>query len=162
RHGTGIAVGPVRMNARGPREGRVGLASRDLGTFNRWLNLSRIRAACATGLAILILERLHPGTFDVGWTLTICVSALVFSMLGRPPARAVDRPAAMFAAQTVFDLLIVTVAIWVAASGLPALLFRSLFVLVITPVCLITVPGGLLVVAAASVAHLWLLGAEHG
>jgi hypothetical protein len=65
-----------------------------------------------------------------------------------------SRPARLFAAQTAFDLLIVTVGLWVVTTGLPALLFRSLYVLIITPVCLVTVPGGLATAGVASIAHL--------
>jgi signal transduction histidine kinase len=150
------------MVAREQGEMRVGLGSRDLGTFNRWLNLTRMRAVSGVGLAILVLERLHPGSFAVGWVLAVCVSGFAFSLIGLRAGRSSVRPAALLAAQTVFDLLMVTLGLWVATRGLPSLLFRSLFVLVITPVCLITVPGGIAVAGAASVAHLLLLGAEHG
>jgi hypothetical protein len=59
-------------------------------------------------------------------------------------------------------LTAVTVGLWLVASGLPALLFRSLYVLIITPVCLVTVPGGLVTAAIASIAHVALLVAERG
>jgi signal transduction histidine kinase len=147
-----------------PEQGGVrgGLESRDLRTFNRWLNWTRIRAAVGVGVAVLVLERVHPGTFAVPGVMAVCLSACLFSAAGLKARGLAERPATLFALQTAWDLLIVTVGIWIAARGLPALLFRSLFVLVITPVCLITVPGGLVVAAAASVAHLGLLGVERG
>ncbi len=141
---------------------RDGAVPRDLGTFNRWLNLSRIRAATGVFVAVMALERLHPGTFALGWVCGICGLAIVASVIGLRWRRAADRPARLFAAQTAFDLTIVTVGIAVVTTGLPALLFRSLYVLIITPVCLVTVPGGLATVGLASVAHLGLLGLEYG
>ena len=135
---------------------------RDLGTFNRWLNLSRIRAACSVALAVTVLETMHPGTFLLPAVLAICALAIAGSLVGLHVPALTSRPARLFAGQTAFDLLIVTVGIWVVATGLPALLFRSLYVLIVTPVCLITVPGGLLTVGVASLAHLGLLAAERG
>jgi len=135
---------------------------RDLGTFNRWLNLSRIRAAGGVAIAMTALEALHPGTFDLPAVLGICALAIVGSVIGLRVRAFTARPARLFAAQTAFDLVIVTVGLWVVVTGLPALLFRSLYVLIITPVCLVTVPGGLVTAGVASLAHLALLAAERG
>jgi signal transduction histidine kinase len=139
-----------------------GALPRDLGTFNRWLNLSRIRAAIGVAVAVTVLEAMHPGTFRLRAMLAICAIAVVGSAIGLRSRRLVSRPAMLFAGQTAFDLTIVTVGLWLGASGLPALLFRSLYVLIVTPVCLVTMPGGLATAAIASVAHLGLLAAERG
>jgi signal transduction histidine kinase len=141
---------------------RFGTLPRDLGTFNRWLNVSRLRAAAGVTLAIVALEAMHPGTFRLGAVLATCATAVVGSVLGLRWQRLIRRPALLFAGQTAFDLAIVTVGLWLVTSGLPAILFRSLYVLIVTPVCLVTMPGGLATVAAASVAHLGLLVAERG
>jgi signal transduction histidine kinase len=140
----------------------LGAPPRDLGTFNRWLNLSRIRAALGVAAAISLLEALHPGTFRVTIVLGICALAIAGSLLGLRLRALTSRPAWLFAGQTAFDLAIVTAGLWTVATGLPALLFRSLYVLIITPVCLVTVPGGLATATVASVAHLGLLAAERG
>ncbi len=139
-----------------------GVLPRDLGTFNRWLNLSRIRAAAGVAVAVSVLEGMHPGTFRLGSMLAICAIAVVGSAIGLRWRRFVERPALLFAGQTAFDLAIVTIGLWLGATGLPALLFRSLYVLIVTPVCLVTVPGGLATAAIASIAHLGLLAAERG
>ncbi len=139
-----------------------GVEKRDLATLNRWLNVTRMRAATGIAIAVVALQALHPGTFAVGAVLAACAAALVFSGVGLRASLLANRPGVLFAVQTAFDLLIVTLGLHVAAIGLPALLFRSLYVLVITPVCLVTVRGGLIVVAVASLAHLGLLGAEYG
>jgi hypothetical protein len=134
----------------------------DLGTFNRWLNFSRMRAAAGLGAAVLALEWLHPGTFAVPSVLALCAVAVGGSLVGLRSRRLVERPARLFAAQTAFDLALVTFGLWVATSGLPAVLLRSVYVLVVTPVCLVTVPGGLVTAGVASVAHLGLLALERG
>jgi signal transduction histidine kinase len=149
--------------ASGPYTAAPGPAlPRDLGTFNRWLNLSRIRAAAGVAIAVTLLETLHPGTFQLPAVLAICALAVVGSIVGLRVHALTAQPARLFAAQTAFDLVIVTVGLWVVATGLPALLFRSLYVLIITPVCLVTLAGGLVTAAVASLAHLVLLGAERG
>jgi len=160
-------MAPALLNRRKMEEGqdtprRDGTTPRDLGLFNRWLNLSRIRAAVGVAAAVLVLERLHPGTFALGRVMAICGVAVAASVLGLRWQRATDHPARLFAAQTAFDLAIVTAGLATVATGLPALLFRTLYVLIITPVCLVTMPGGLATVALASIAHLALLGAERG
>jgi signal transduction histidine kinase len=139
-----------------------GVLPRDLGTFNRWLNLSRIRASAGVAIAVTILESMHPGTFRLASMLAICAIAVVGSAIALRSRRLVARPALLFAGQTAFDLTIVTVGLWLGATGLPALLFRSLYVLIVTPVCLVTMPGGLATAAIASIAHLGLLAAERG
>jgi signal transduction histidine kinase len=139
-----------------------GALPRDLGTFNRWLNLSRIRAASGVAVATTVLETMHPGTFRLRSLLAICLLAVIGSVIGLRSRRLASRPAWLFAGQTAFDLATVTVGLWLVATGLPALMFRSLYVLIVTPVCLVTVPGGLLTAAIASTAHLVLLGAERG
>jgi signal transduction histidine kinase len=135
---------------------------RDLATFNRWLNLSRMRAAGGVTLVIVVLEWMHPGTFLLPAVLGICALAVVGSVVGLRARALTSHPARLFALQTAFDLLVVTVGIRVVATGLPALLFRSLYVLIITPVCLVTVPGGLITAGFASLAHFGLLAAERG
>ena len=137
-------------------------APRDLGTFNRWLNLSRIRAAIGVAVAATAVEVLHPGTFVLPALFGICALSIAGSIVGLRVPALTARPVRLFAGQTAFDLLLVTAGLGIAASGLPAILFRSLYVLVITPVCLVTLPGGLLTAGIASLAHLGLLAAERG
>jgi signal transduction histidine kinase len=140
----------------------VGALPRDLGTFNRWLNVSRIRAAVGIAVAVSVLEAMHPGTFRLPLVLCICGLAIGGSVVGLRSRRLTARPAWLFAGQTAFDLVTVTAGLWLVATGFPALLFRTLYVLVITPVCLVTFPGGLATAAVASLAHLGLLVAERG
>ena len=135
---------------------------RDLATFNRWLNLSRIRAAGGVTLVVVVLEWMHPGTFLLPAVLGICALAVVGSVVGLRSRALTSHPARLFALQTAFDLSIVTVGIHVVAVGLPALLFRSLYVMIVIPVGLVTVPGGLVVAGISSLAHLGLLAAERG
>ncbi len=153
----------TRSMVRGPETpSRFGVLPRDIGTFNRWLNISRMRAAVGVAVAVIVLEAMHPGTFRLGSVLAICAIAVVGSVIALRSRRLASRPALLFAGQTAFDLTIVTIGLSVVATGLPALLFRSLYVLIITPVCLVTVPGGLATAAIASIAHVALLVAERG
>jgi len=92
----------------------------------------------------------------------VIVAAGLMSLMGLTWRWLVARPGLLFATQAVFDLSLVTFGLAIATTGLPSLLFRGLYVMVITPVCLVTVPGGIVVTLAASLAHLALLVVERG
>jgi signal transduction histidine kinase len=149
----------VSSAARAERDDAV---PRDLGTFNRWLNVSRIRACIGVAVAVGVLETMHRGTFNIPALVAICSISILASVAGLRSRTLARWPGRLFAAQTALDLTAVTLGLWLVATGLPALLFRSLYVLIITPVCLVTVPGGLVTAAVASVAHVGLLMAERG
>jgi hypothetical protein len=55
---------------------------RDLGTFNRWLNVSRIRACIGVAVAVCVLETMHRGTFDIAALLAICSLSILVSVIG--------------------------------------------------------------------------------
>ena len=77
---------------------------RDLGTFNRWLNLSRIRAAAGVAIAVTALELLHPGTFALPAVLGLCALAIGGSVVGLRSRVLQAHPARLFAGQTAFDV----------------------------------------------------------
>jgi signal transduction histidine kinase len=134
----------------------------DLQALNRWLNVTRLRAVAILAVIVTILDRLHPGVFALPTALAICGLGAAASIVGLRWRALDERPQLLFALQAAFDTTIVTLGLWLVSSGLPALLFRSLYVIVIVPVGLVTVGGGLATAAAASLAHLGLLTAEHG
>jgi hypothetical protein len=73
---------------------------RDLGTFNRWLNLSRIRASVGVAVAVTALEALHPGTFLLPAVYVICTLSVAGSIVGLRVRALAARPARLFAWQT--------------------------------------------------------------
>src|SRR5688572_33446493 len=81
---------------------------RDLGMFNRWLNVSRIRACAGVAFATTVLEVMHPGTFLLPAVYAICVASVAGSVVGLRSRALQARPARLFAGQTAFDLLLVT------------------------------------------------------
>ncbi len=134
----------------------------DLSTFNRWLCLTRFRAAGAVTVFTLILDRVAPGAISVPHVLGVCLGLAVFSAVGLL-VRAVRRaPRSFFVVQTLADLLGITLGIGFSLGGTPALLFRSIYFLVVAPASLVSVPIGLATAAAATIGHEILLGFEHG
>jgi signal transduction histidine kinase len=135
---------------------------RDLVSFNRWLCLTRFRAAGGVLLFTLLLRLLGIGTVETGRVVSVCCALFVVSMIGLRSSGLAARPRLFFHLQNVADLTGITFGIAFSAHGVEALLFRPLFALVIVPASLISVPGGLATAAAASVGHVALLAWERG
>jgi signal transduction histidine kinase len=145
-HGTGVA----------------GSGIRDLAPFNRWLSISRLRAA---GGVLLFATAVHlmgiPG-INTPIVVAVCAVMMAASAVGIRSARLASAPLAFFVGQSLFDLAGITVGIGVAVDGLPGLLFRGIYVLVVVPASLVSVRLGLAMAACATVGHELLLGFEHG
>ena len=148
----------------GPPEGMgaSGAGTLDLATFNRWLCITRVRAAVAVALFAVLLTHLHAGHLALVPVLGVCAGLLVTSGIGLASAWLPRHPRVFFHAQTFVDLAAVTLGIHYSAEGLTALLFRPIFALVVVPASLISVPSGLAVATAASIGHGLLLGLERG
>ncbi len=136
-------------------------STRDLGTFNRWLCVTRLRACAAVGGFGILMAWLHPGVIALGPSLLVCAALSLVSVAGLTNRRT-SETLTFFIVQTFADLAAVTLGIGVSTSGLPALLMRPLFGVVVVPAALISVPIGLVVAAAATIGHVALLVAERG
>jgi signal transduction histidine kinase len=134
----------------------------DLPVFNHWLSLTRLRAAGAVAVFAAVLHFLPFVELALAPVLGVCVSLCVFSIVALRSQISTRAPWIFFYLQHLVDVSGITVGIAVAVAGLPALLFRPLYVMVIVPASLVSVRAGLFVAAAATVGHEVLLGLERG
>ncbi len=144
----------------GAEGARPGLG--DLATFNRWLCLTRLRAAAGVFVFTLGLHALGIGQVSEPRVFGICVGLIAASVIGLQWKALARAPRLFFHLQSLVDLAGITVGIGISVDGLPALLFRPIYTLVIVPASLISVPSGLLIATAATVGHELLLVVERG
>src|SRR5437879_6987506 len=141
--------------SRGGDVTRSGLG--DLLTFNRWLCLTRLRAAGAVPLFALGV-----GSISVFPVLAVCAGLFAVSGIGLCWRLVAAVPRTFFYLQSLADLVGITLGIGISVQGFEALLFRSVYALTIVPASLISVPSGLAVAAAATIGHEMLLVHERG
>lgn len=134
----------------------------DLATFNRWLCLTRFRAAGAVFLFTLILAEVAPDSVSLPPVLAVCAGLALLSTIGLLVPAVARAPRAFCVIQTLLDVVAITVGVGSSLSGSAALLFRSIYFMVVVPASLVSVPSGLATAAAATVGHEVLLGLEHG
>src|SRR5439155_1437331 len=134
----------------------------DLVTFNRWLCMTRLRAAGAVVVFTLALEWLGIGDIASAPALAACAGLFVVSGIGLSWDRLARAPRVLFYLQSLADLAGVTFGIGASAAGVEALLFRSVYALTIVPAGLISVPSGLAMATAATLGHEALLVHERG
>jgi signal transduction histidine kinase len=140
----------------------AGRAGDDLAVINHWLCVTRLRATAAVALFALVLQQLGITQVEVQPVLIVCGALAAFSLISLRSSIPTRTPRAFFYLQHVVDLSGITIGVGAAVTGLPALLFRSLFVMVIVPSSLVSVRAGLLVATVATAGHELLLALEHG
>src|SRR5881296_1543018 len=146
-----------------PRGGEVMRSGLDdLVTFNHWLCLTRLRAAGAVMLFTLGLAWLRVGNISTPYAFAVCAGLFAVSGIGLSWPSLARVPRLFFYLQSLADLAAITVGIGISVHGFEALLFRSVYALVIVPASLISVPSGLAVAAAATIGHEMLLVHERG
>src|SRR6059036_1135757 len=146
-----------------PRGGEVSRSGfDDLVTFNRWLCLTRLRAAGAIIVLALGLRWLGAGHISASRAVAVCSGLFAVSGIGLSWRRLVRAPRLLFYLQSLADLAAVTVGLGISVHGFEALLFRSVYALIIVPASLISVPSGLAMATAATIGHEVLLVHEHG
>jgi signal transduction histidine kinase len=143
------------------REG-AGSGLGDLVTFNRWLCVTRLRAAGGVLAFTLLLHGLGVGAIRVPHVFAVCLGLFAVSGVGLTSRRLAQAPRLFFYLQSFADLAGVTLGIAFSVQGLEALLFRSIYAMVIVPASLISVPAGLAMATAASLGHMGLLAWERG
>lgn len=138
-----------------------GHSAGDLAVFNAWLNRSRLRVVVAVAAFVLCTHALGIDQVRLVPALAVCATLAAFSFAGlRAPART-QRSTAFFVVQTAIDLAGVTVGLWAATSGVASLVLRPMFILIIVPASLISVPIGLGTAAVAVGAHALLSALEQ-
>ncbi len=140
--------------------GRYG--TRDLATFNRWLNVSRLRAVTAVALFVTALHLLGVDQIRPLPVLALCAVLFAISAIALRSGDHTETSLTYFTLQTFLDLVAITVGLAVATPAPTAMLFRPLFVMVIVPASLVSVPIGLAAAATASAAHLLLVILQQG
>src|SRR5438552_14689117 len=140
----------------------TGADFRDLVGFNRWLCITRVRAASAVLAFVLALHLLGVGAVSPTRVLGVCVGLFAVSAIGLTSRRLADAPRLFFHLQSFADLAGITLGIAFSVRGIEALVFRPIYCLVIVPASLISVPSGLLVAVAATAGHEVLLVGERG
>src|SRR5262249_43009678 len=135
----------------------------DLADFIHWLQLARLRSVTGI-LALTVVVRFLIPTYPIPvvGVLLLCSALLLLSAAGlvalgrRPPLRPV------LDALPLADLTIAPPGIGTPLQPFEALLIRPVLLVVIAPVALLSVRGGLVFAAFASVGHEVLLGIEQG
>jgi len=148
-----------------PAQGGTGAptpGSPDLATFNRWLCVTRLRAAGAVFLFVVALYAVGVDRIAFAPVLGVCVGLCLVSAVGMRFAPLARAPRFLFHVQSLADLLAITVGIDASVHGIGALLLRTLYCMVIVPSSLISVPAGVAAAAISTAGHVLLLGHERG
>lgn len=134
----------------------------DLPTVNRWFCITRLRAAAAVAVFTALLHHFQITDLALAPILIVCALLSLVSAVGLA-VRSLERvPRLFFYAQNLLDLVGITIGLHFSAQGLSAVLFRPIYALTIIPASLLSFRGGLGMAAAASAAHLLLVGLERG
>jgi signal transduction histidine kinase len=139
-----------------------GFGPRDLASFNRWLCLTRLRAAGAVFVFALALRAFDIGTVAAAPIAAVCAGLWAVSAIGLLTPALARAPRLFFYLQNIADLAAITIGIGASTSGIESILFRPIYALVIVPASLISVPSGLVTAFAATVGHQVILGLERG
>jgi len=139
-----------------------GLATTDLVEFNRWLSITRLRAAGALCLFTLLAEWLGIGNIDSASVVAVCGALALVSLLGLATDLPRRRPNGFFYGQCAADIAGIALGLILGTQAPETALFGFIFVLVVVPIGLVSVPGGIAAAAVSSACHLLILGSQHG
>jgi len=142
--------------------GATGQGTSEIVSFNRWLCITRLRAAGAISAFVLAVNLLGLATIPIIPALGVCLGLAAVSAVGLLAKPFEEAPGFFLALQNLADLAAITIGIGATVEGTPALLLRSLYALVIVPGSLISVRTGLSIAALASAGHFLLLATDHG
>ena len=134
----------------------------DVAVFNRWLCVSRIRATLAIGVFFPLLAWLGMVRLHALPVVVVCGALAAFSVLALRTPTMTRNARLFFWIQLVVDMAATTLGIGLATHGVVALLARPLYVVVIVPASLVSVPLGLAAAALATLGHLLLLARDTG
>jgi len=134
----------------------------DLGTFNRWLCVSRLRASGAVAAFAVGLSWVDPRALDRVAVLAVCAGLAITSIFGLGWRRLGRFPVLFFYCQTMIDVVAITVGIGSSIAGPTAVLFHLIYSLVIVPASLFSGLAGFTFATVATIGHELLLGFERG
>lgn len=138
------------------------LSVEDLAGLNRWLCITRLRAAAGVFACSLLMLWLDSADLALAPLAGVCLGLALVSLVGLATTAPARAPWTFFYAQSAADLGAVTLGLWAVAGPLEGTIFRFIYGLVIVPVSLVSAAGGLAVAGLASGGHLLLLGLQHG
>jgi signal transduction histidine kinase len=138
------------------------LPAADLVEINRWLSVSRLRAIAGMGVFGVAMTAFGIGHLDLMAVLVVCTCMGMVSAVGLLTALPQRAPRFFFYAQSLADLLGVTIGIIAATDGHEAVVFCFLFVLVIVPMGLVSIASGLVAALAATACYFVVIGAQLG
>ena len=140
--------------------GRLG--KRDVAIFNRWLLVSRLRVA-SLGCALAAgLAWNGIGQVALGPIVAITLSMMVLSVVGMRFRRRLEPSLSFLHLQLSAGLVATALAILFGTHGATALFTRPLFLTMIVPAALLSIPLGLAVATGATVLHALVLLAQIG
>lgn len=132
-------------------------SSADTVAFNRWLCISRIRAAVAIGVFFPLLAACGLVDLNVAPVLAITGALAAFSLVALRCTWLTARPQPFLWLQLVVDMAGITAGIGLATHGTVALLARPIYITAIVPPSLVSVPCGLAAATLASLGHALLM-----
>jgi signal transduction histidine kinase len=136
---------------------------RDLAAYIHWLQLARLRTVAAIlALAVLVHFLVPAYPIPVAGTLLVCAALLLLSACALIALERHAPPMRLLYAVSLVDLTIATTAIGTLLQPFEALLIRPVLLIVIAPVALLSVRGGLVFAAFATLGHEIVLGFEQG
>jgi signal transduction histidine kinase len=144
------------------RDGESRRVRDDLPAINHWLSLTRLRAVAAVAGFATVLRLLGLGGVRLMPLLGVCAVLGLFSAWSLRQRGAKDWPWRFFYLQQLVDLTGITVGIAVGVAATTALLFHPVYILVIVPASLVSVPTGLAVAMGATLGHELLLVLDRG
>ena len=140
--------------------GRLG--TRDVAVFNRWLLTSRLRVA-SIGCALAAgLSWNGIGQIALGPVVVVTLSMAVLSVVGLRFRRRLEPSLRFLHLQLSAGLVATSVAILFGTQGTTALFVRPLYLTMIVPAALLSVPLGMAVATGATAGHALVLLAHTG
>jgi signal transduction histidine kinase len=134
----------------------------DLPAINHWLSLTRLRAVAAVAVFAIVLHLFGLGGVVLAPLLVVLAALGLFSLWSLRQRGAKEWPWAFFYLQQFADLVGITVGIAVGVSSQSALLFHPIYLLVVLPASLVSVPAGLAVAIGSTLGHELLLVLDRG
>jgi signal transduction histidine kinase len=139
-----------------------GLEQRDVEAFNRWMCVSRLRVASAVVLLAVVCHQFGIGQVRLAPIVAAAAATAAVSILGLVRRAGLHRRRAFLLGQLLLGVLATTLGILFGTDGLTALLARPLYVTMIVPAGLLSVPLGFAIATVATVVHAGLLVAHVG
>src|SRR5262245_27012818 len=137
-------------------------STRDLPVFNRWICMTRIRAAVMVTLFVALVNVLAPGVILAPPVFGVCTVLVLSAVTSLALPRSAQATLAFFQAQSLVDIAGITVGIATSVQGNIGLLMHSIYALVVIPASLLSVSAGVIALVGSTLGHGILIGLERG